>query len=188
MRCSPSVPAVNRLIFHRILQNITTLVVGMAIGIAFVWKLGLVALACSPLIISMGYIRLVRLSPTSFSRSISLTSVQRVVIMKDQANKAEHDASAQVACEAAGAIRTVASLTRERDCCAIYSASLDGPRRRSNRAALSSSLLFAVSQSMTFYVIALVFWLGAVWVSKQEITQFHFFVTLMVCLSLLLDI
>ena len=101
--------------------------------------------------------------------------------MKDQDNKKVHAESAQVACESAGAIRTVASLTREHECCEIYSTSLEGPLKRSNHTALRSSLLFALAQSISFYVMALVFWLGAVWISRDEITLYHFLVTLMVC-------
>jgi ABC-type multidrug transport system fused ATPase/permease subunit len=69
--------------------------------------------------------------------------------MKDQVNKAAHEESAQVACEAAGAIRTVASLTREDDCIRIYSKSLEEPLRRSNRTAFWSNMLFAISQAIT---------------------------------------
>lgn len=102
-------------------------------------------------------------------------------MLKDQANKKEHASSAQLACEAAGAIRTVASLTREDDCCRLYSSSLEGPLRKSDRTALWSNALYAFSQSMIFFVIALVFWYGAVLVSRQEYSTLQFFVCLMVC-------
>ena len=75
---------------------------------------------------------------------------QRVVILKDVANKATYEDSAQVACEAAGAIRTVASLTREADCSRIYSESLQEPIRRSRRSMLGSNMLYAVSQSISY--------------------------------------
>jgi ABC-type bacteriocin/lantibiotic exporter with double-glycine peptidase domain len=102
-------------------------------------------------------------------------------VLKDEYNKKAHEESAQLACEAAGAIRTVAALAREDDCCRIYSESLEGPLRKSNRSALSSDLLYATSQSMSFCVIALIFWYGSVLVSKQELSTFRFFVSLMVC-------
>jgi hypothetical protein len=73
---------------------------------------------------------------------------QRVVVLKDVANKAAYESSAQVACEAAGAIRTVASLTREVDCSRIYNESLQEPIRRSRRSMIGSSLLYAISQSI----------------------------------------
>lgn len=91
-----------------------------------------------------------------------------MVVLKDQANKKAHDESAQIACEAAGAIRAVASLTREQDCLNLYSASLVEPLRRSNRAALWGNLLYASSQGMIYFVIALVFWYGSQLVSDRD--------------------
>lgn len=123
--------------------------------------------------------------------------------MKDVTNKKAHETSALLACEAAGAVRTVASLTREDDCLKLYSQSLEEPLRRANRSGLWSNMLFAFSQSVScvdsrlhvvsilsdnaksrFYVIALVFWYGARLVSLLEISTFAFFITLMACGSL----
>ena len=106
--------------------------------------------------------------------------LKRVVVMKDQMNKKAHEESAQLACEAAGSIRTVASLTREADCLALYSKSLEGPLKQSNRSAVWANLLYACSQGQVFGVNALVFWYGAVLVSRLEATTFHFFVALLV--------
>ena len=78
--------------------------------------------------------------------------------MKDQRNKNAHEDSAQLACEAAGAIRTVASLTREDDCLELYSQTLEQPLRDSKRTALWSNLLYSISQSFEFFAIALTFW------------------------------
>ena len=100
--------------------------------------------------------------------------------MKDQVNKKAHEESAHLACEAAGSIRTIASLTREDDCLQIYSKSLEEPLRRSNRTSIGSNMLYALSQSFFFLVISLVFWYGATLVSRREATLFEFFVVLMV--------
>lgn len=118
--------------------------------------------ACIPFVTSAGYIRL------------------RVVVLKDQANKKAHESSAQLACEAAAAIRTVASLTREDDCCDLYSQSLEEPLRQSNKTAFWSNALYALSQSMTFFVIALVFWYGSRLISFLEFSTMDFFIGLMV--------
>ncbi|KAH9849517.1 P-loop containing nucleoside triphosphate hydrolase protein [Lenzites betulinus] len=144
-----------------ILQSVSTLVIGSIIGLSFNWQLGLVGIACTPVLVSAGYIRL------------------RVVVLKDQQNKKAHEASAQLACEAAGAIRTVASLTREDDCARLYSESLEEPLRRSNKTAIYSNGIFSLSQAMTFFVIALVFWYGSRLVANLERTTFQFFVGLM---------
>ncbi|KAK0201833.1 P-loop containing nucleoside triphosphate hydrolase protein [Desarmillaria ectypa] len=144
-----------------IVQSVSTLIVGSILGLIFIWKVGLVGIAVTPLLVSMGYIRL------------------RVVVLKDQKNKKAHESSAQLACEAAGAIRTVASLTREDDCCNQYALSLEEPLRKSNRTAIWSNMLYAFSQSTIFFCIALVFWYGASLVSRREFSTFEFFVGLM---------
>jgi ATP-binding cassette subfamily B (MDR/TAP) protein 1 len=102
------------------------------------------------------------------------------VVLKDQNNKKAHESSAQLACEAAASIRTVAALTREGDCCRQYSQSLEEPLRKSNTTAPWSGLLYAFSQSSSFFVIALAFWYGSILVSRRETSPFHFFVVLMV--------
>ena len=95
-------------------------------------------------------------------------------------NKKAYAESSHLACEAAGSIRTVASLTREEDCLALYSKSLEGPLKKSNGSAVWGNLLFAFSQAQMYGVIALVFWYGAILVSHLEATTFQFFVALMV--------
>uniref|UniRef100_A0A8H8CEK7 P-loop containing nucleoside triphosphate hydrolase protein n=1 Tax=Psilocybe cubensis TaxID=181762 RepID=A0A8H8CEK7_PSICU len=142
-------------------QTFSTLITGSLLGLIFVWKIGLVGIACTPALVTVGYIRL------------------RVVVLKDQVNKRAHEDSAQLACEAAGAIRTVASLTREDDCLRIYSESLEEPMRKSNRSAIWSSALYGFTQALSFFVIALVFWYGSRLVSTLEVSLFHFFVGLM---------
>jgi ATP-binding cassette subfamily B (MDR/TAP) protein 1 len=144
-----------------IVQSIATLITGSILGLIFIWRVALVGIACTPLLVSTGYIRL------------------RVVVLKDQANKKEHESSAQLACEAAGSIRTVAALTREADCLRLYSESLEEPLKKSNRTAVWSNALYAFSQSLIFFVIALVFWYGATLVSELKATTFEFFVGLM---------
>ncbi|KIK26702.1 hypothetical protein PISMIDRAFT_8742, partial [Pisolithus microcarpus 441] len=144
-----------------IIQAITTLAGGAIVGLAYAWKPALVGMACIPLVFSAGFIRL------------------RVVVLKDQQNKAAHEDSAKLACEAASAIRTVASLTREDDCLKTYSNSLEEPLRISNRSAIWSNLVYAFSQSSTFWVIALVFWYGSKLVSTLEVSTTNFFTALM---------
>ncbi|KAF8900291.1 multidrug resistance protein 1 [Gymnopilus junonius] len=144
-----------------IIQAISTLVCGCILGLVFIWRVGLVGLACAPLLVSVGFVRL------------------RVVILKDQANKKAHQSSAQLACEAAASIRTVAALTREDSCVQLYSQSLEGPLRASNRASVWSNLLYAFSQGLNFFVIALIFWYGAGLVSRREATIFQFFIGLL---------
>lgn len=144
-----------------IIQSCTTIVAGMIIGLAYAPKLAAVAIASLPFVIGSGYVRL------------------RVVVLKDEVNKQAHEESAQMACEAVGAIRTVASLRRERDCCEIYEKSLQAPLRRATHAGVGSSLAYALSQALTFFVISLVFWYGSRLVADLTYDSNEFFVTLM---------
>lgn len=176
-----SFPAhVHELCTSSIVQAIATVVSGSVLGLVFIWKLGLVGLACTPLVISTGYIRLVSNSPFWYKYITVFMSFQRVVVLKDQKNKKAHEESAQMACEAAGAIRTVASLTREEDCLKMYSSSLELPLKHSVHAAVWSSLLYSFSQAVMFFVISLIFWFGSRLVASQEFSTFQFFIGLMV--------
>ncbi|KAJ7436836.1 P-loop containing nucleoside triphosphate hydrolase protein [Mycena latifolia] len=144
-----------------LVECIATLATGWIVGLIFAWKLGLISIACSPLLFFTGYIRL------------------RVIVMKDEHNKVAHADSAQIACEASASARTVAALTAEDYCCARYGASLVRPLEDAKRAAVWSSLLYALSQTTVYWVISLIFWYGSVLVSRQECTTFQFFITLM---------
>ena len=105
---------------------------------------------------------------------------QRVIAPKDQRNKMTHEESAQLACEAAGAIRTVASLTCEDDCLELYSKTLEKPLRELSRTALWSNLLFSLSRSLAFFIIALTPWYGSRLGSYGEFTSKELFTCLMV--------
>lgn len=131
-----------------------TLLVGIIVGLCYSWKLSLVGVACVPLTLSAGIVRL------------------RVVNLKDEKTRKAHSDSAQVACEAvsqvldclaphllsywqAAAMRTVASLTREYDACDKYSRSLDLPMKVAIRIALYSNFFFSLTQALAFPSIAL---------------------------------
>ncbi|KIY50745.1 P-loop containing nucleoside triphosphate hydrolase protein [Fistulina hepatica ATCC 64428] len=149
------------MILANVTESVATIIVGFAIGLSFSWRLGLVAIACTPFILVSGYIRL------------------RVVVLKDKYNRLAHESSAQIACESAGAIRTVASLTREKQCLQAYRESLEHPLRQSNRTAVWSNMFYAFAQSVTFLINALIFWYGAKLVSESKTSITGFFTCLM---------
>ncbi len=43
-----------------IVQSLATLVIGAVLGLIFAWQIGLVGIACTPIMLSAGYVRLVR--------------------------------------------------------------------------------------------------------------------------------
>lgn len=143
-----------------ILQAATTLLGGVIIGLCYGPLLSLIGIACIPLIIGSGYIRL------------------RVVVMKEEKTKKWHASSAQLASEAAASVRTVASLTREADVERIYARSLEEPMRISMRTAYGSQALFAASQGIVFLVVALVFYIGALWIADGKYNTETFFISL----------
>ena len=64
-----------------IMQSIATLVNSTILGLIFNQQVGLISIACMPILVCAGYICL------------------RVVVLKDQHNKKRHEASVQLACE-----------------------------------------------------------------------------------------
>lgn len=102
----------------------------------------------------------------------------QVVVLKDTKNKQAYADSANLASEAAGAIRTVQSGTMQQDRLDAYSRALDEPLKRSNKSSISTNFLYALSQSLSFWVIALVFYLGALWISNGTVALAHFFTVL----------
>ncbi|EGN96419.1 hypothetical protein SERLA73DRAFT_170797 [Serpula lacrymans var. lacrymans S7.3] len=144
-----------------VLQCISCCIGGSIIGLIFGWKLALVGIACMPPIVTLGLIRL------------------QLVANKEKASKASHDESAQIACEAAVSIRTVAALTREDHTCSLYSDALKAPLRQSVKAGIVSNAIFAMSISVIVFVVALVFWYGSGLVTTGEYTTFQFYVVFM---------
>ena len=89
---------------------------------------------------------------------VTLNFTSRYVVkQKDAKNKQSHEQSAQLGCEAAAAIKTVASLTREGDVLNLYSNLLDEPEKVARAAALYSNALYGFCQSVVFFIVALVF-------------------------------
>lgn len=140
-----------------IVQSVSTLVCGVVIAFIFGWKLSLVVVACIPLTLSAGLVRL------------------KLVVLKDAKLKVAHRKSAQRACEAVAAIRTVASLTLEKTCLANYHNDLETPTRMARRTAVYGNILFAFTQSISFWVTALAFWMGSRLLARGEYTSEQFF-------------
>ncbi|KAF7930175.1 hypothetical protein BELL_1147g00010 [Botrytis elliptica] len=141
-----------------LLTVITTLIAACALSLAIAWKLALVCIATIPVLLGCGFFRFWLLAR-----------------FQQRAKKA-YEKSASYACEATGAIRTVASLTREDDVLAHYTDSLKAQEQKSLRSILKSSLLYAASQSLMFLCVALGFWYGGQRIANKEYTMFQFFV------------
>ena len=142
----------------QILQSIVTLVAGIIIALAWNWRLGLVATSTVPVLVGCG-----------FARFWVLTSLQ------ERAKKVYED-SGSYACESIASIRTVSSLTREEGVLTTYRDRVEGQVRNSRPAVVRSAFLYACSQGLTPWVMALGFWYGTTLLKNGTITQFQFFV------------
>jgi len=91
-------------------------------------------------------------------------------------SKKAYEKSASYACEATSAIRTVASLTREKDVWENYHQQLCDQGNRSLKSILKSSFLYASSQSFIFLCIALGFWYGGTLLASLEYNELQFFI------------
>ncbi|KAJ6019752.1 hypothetical protein N7499_003146 [Penicillium canescens] len=136
----------------------TTLIAAIVISLAFGWKLALVCISVVPVLLACGFYRFYMLAEFQ-SRS-----------------KAAYEGSANYACEATSAIRTVASLTRETDVWSVYHAQLDLQGRTSLLSVTKSSILYASSQALIFFCVALGFWYGGTLLGHHEYDIFRFFV------------
>ncbi|KAL4734901.1 P-loop containing nucleoside triphosphate hydrolase protein [Aspergillus similis] len=141
-----------------ILMTSTTLGAAIIIALSIGWKLALVCISVVPVLLACGFYRFYMLAQFQ-SRS-----------------KLAYEGSANFACEATSSIRTVASLTRERDVWEIYHAQLDAQGRTSLISVLRSSLLYASSQALVFFCVALGFWYGGTLLGHHEYDIFRFFV------------
>ncbi|KAJ5373656.1 ABC transporter integral membrane type 1 [Penicillium concentricum] len=141
-----------------ILMTSTTLIAAIVIALAFGWKLALVCISVVPILLGCGFYRFYMLAAFQ-ARS-----------------KKAYEGSASYACEATSAIRTVASLTRENDVWAYYHAQLDRQGRTSLISVIKSSSLYAASQALVFFCVALGFWYGGTLLGHHEYDTFRFFV------------
>jgi ATP-binding cassette subfamily B (MDR/TAP) protein 1 len=123
-----------------ILSVSATLIGAIVLSIAIAWKIALVCISTIPVLLGYGFFRFY------------------LQAQFQQRAKKAYEKSASYACEATGAIRTVASLTREEDVLEHYRIALNSQARSSLYEALKSSLLYAASQSLIFLVAALGFW------------------------------
>ncbi|KAL3486456.1 P-loop containing nucleoside triphosphate hydrolase protein [Aspergillus germanicus] len=141
-----------------VLTGATTLIAAISVSIAFGWKLGLVCVAMAPILLACGFLRFYLLSRYE-SRS-----------------KLLYEKSAGYACEAVSDVRTVAALTREREICAEYGQQVKQIVSSNMGSVLTTSTLYACSQSLFFGCTALSFWYGGNLIADGEYTLFQLFV------------
>lgn len=151
------IQGISGLTLGTVLTVLVNLVGCVVVALVFGWKLALVATALLPLLLFSAYFRL------------------KVIKYFSDRAQSSYEKSANVACEAVAAIRTVQSLTRESDVLRLYLEILEGPLREGLKSAKLNTLLYAFSASVNFAVNAVVFYYGGHLVAFEGYTVAQLF-------------
>ncbi|KAL4866964.1 hypothetical protein BDV12DRAFT_210237 [Aspergillus spectabilis] len=130
----------------------------LAVAMALGWKLALVCSSAVPLLLLSGFLRTWILS--------RFQARGRTVYQK----------SASEVSEAVTAIRTVVSLTMEQVILESYRTQLQMQVRSDIPSILRSSYLYACSEALQFFCMALGFWYGGMLLGHHEYSIFKFYV------------
>ncbi|KAG8389626.1 hypothetical protein BUALT_Bualt02G0248600 [Buddleja alternifolia] len=136
----------------QIVQDLSSAAVGLGIAFAASWQLALIILAMIPLIGLSGYAQI------KFMKGFSADA------------KAMYEEASQVANDAVGSIRTVASFCAEEKVMGIYKKKCEGPMKNGIRQGLISGVGFGLSFALLFLVYATSFYAGARLVEDGQIT------------------
>ncbi|KAJ5840945.1 ABC transporter sequence [Penicillium rubens] len=138
------------------IMALTTLIGAIATSMAVGWKLGLVGAATVPVLLMCGFLRF------------------RVMAQLEAHLRQVYQETASLASEAVSAIRTILSLNRESEVARVFHHKLAEQDSKSIRSSLTSSGLFAFSQSAPLLCTALGLWYGGTLVISGEYGLFQF--------------
>ncbi|KAM4075040.1 hypothetical protein ACB094_10G139900 [Castanea mollissima] len=127
----------------QIVQSIASVVAGLVIAFDASWQLAFIVLALVPLLGVNGYVQ--RQSMRGFSADA----------------KAMYEDASQIANDAVGSIRTVASFCAEEKVMQLYEEKCEGPRKAGIKEGLISGIGFGTSSFLLFSVYATSFYAGA---------------------------
>ncbi|CAA2979723.1 ABC transporter B family member 11-like [Olea europaea subsp. europaea] len=136
----------------QIVQDTAAAVVGLGIAFEASWQLALIIVGMVPLIGLNGYVQI------KFMKGFSADA------------KAMYEEASQVANDAVGSIRTVASFCAEEKVMNMYKYKCEGPMRNGIRQGLISGIGFGLSFSLLFLVYATSFYAGAQLVEDGKTT------------------
>ncbi|GFQ01230.1 ABC transporter b family member 4 [Phtheirospermum japonicum] len=135
-----------------IVQNVATAVAGLVIGFGASWQLSLIVVAMLPLIGLNGYVHM------------------RFVTGFSADSKKLYEDATQVASDAIGNIRTVASFSAEAKVIKLHQEKCDGPVRLGIKQGLISGAGFGISLFFLYSVYATSYYAGARLVDAGKIT------------------
>ncbi|KAK9454006.1 P-loop containing nucleoside triphosphate hydrolase protein [Dipodascopsis uninucleata] len=146
----------------KILEALAVSTVGVAVSIGFAWKLGLVMFVSIPAFLTVGYFRFRYLE--DYTKIMNESNL----------------ISSNYACEAVVAIRTLLTLTREKDVLEKYKETLARNVVTDRVASVKSAALDGLSRGMQNFIMALAFWYGGVLVSRNEYSLMSFFIVFVI--------
>ncbi|KAJ4968523.1 hypothetical protein NE237_015224 [Protea cynaroides] len=135
-----------------LVQNSATAIAGLAIAFQANWQLALIILVLIPLIGLNGYVQM------KFMKGFSADA------------KMMYEEASQVANDAVGSIRTVASFCAEEKVMQLYKKKCEGPLKTGIRQGLISGIGFGLSFFLLFCVYATSFYAGAQLVAHGKTT------------------
>ncbi|XP_004304810.1 PREDICTED: ABC transporter B family member 4-like [Fragaria vesca subsp. vesca] len=127
----------------QVIGNIATAVAGLVIAFVACWQMAFIVLVLFPLIGVTGYMEL------KFIKGFSADS------------KMMYEEASQIATDAVGSIRTVASFCAEEKVMQLYNTKCEGPMRTGIRQGIISGIGFGLSFFLMFSVYATSFYAGA---------------------------
>ncbi|KAI9181852.1 hypothetical protein LWI28_019303 [Acer negundo] len=135
-----------------IVQNISTAIAGLVIAFIASWQLALIILVLLPLIGVNGFVQM------KFLKGFSADA------------KMMYEEASQVANDAVGSIRTVASFCAEEKVMDLYQKKCEGPMKTGIRQGLISGAGFGLSFFLLFTVYATCFYIGAILIKDGQTT------------------
>ncbi|XP_057465279.1 ABC transporter B family member 9-like [Actinidia eriantha] len=134
----------------QIVQNITTVIAGLVISFTANWLLALIILSVLPLVILQGFFQ------------------KRFINGFGQDAKAMYEDASQVANDAVGNIRTIASFCAEKKVMDMHQNKCEAPMKRGVRIALMSGTGFGFSLFAFYCTMAFCFYIGAILVRHDK--------------------
>ncbi|RDX62091.1 ABC transporter B family member 11, partial [Mucuna pruriens] len=136
-----------------LVQNIATAIGGLVIAFLASWQLALIVLALAPLLALNGYLQF------KFLKGFSTDA------------KKLYEEASQVANDAVGSIRTVASFCAEKKVMELYQKKCEGPIKTGIRRGIISGISYGVSFFLLYAVYACSFYAGARLVKDGKATM-----------------
>ncbi|KAL6525861.1 ABC transporter B member 11 [Orobanche minor] len=136
----------------QLVQDLSSAVIGLVIAFIASWQLALIVLAIVPLIALNGYVQLKFM--TGFSGDA----------------KVMYEEASQVANDAVGTIRTVASYCAEEKVMELYKNKCEGPVKIGIRQGLISGTGFGLSLALVYFAYATAFYAGGLLVEARKTT------------------